>query len=142
MSGASLRLVRAAFAALAGGLALGVTFALHRPLGAALRPLHAELNVWGFVSLLIYGVGLHIVPRFAARPLRWPRLAAALSVAAPAGVALAAVGWWAVWRRWPAGQAVLLAGGALEAAAALAFIALMADLLRPRRGPAGGGRSS
>lgn len=134
MSAATLRLLRAAFACLAAGLTLGVTFALDRPLGAALRPMHAELNVWGFVSLLIYGVALHIVPRFAARPLRWPRLAAALSVAAPAGVAVAAAGWWAAWQRWPGARAALAAGGALEAAAAAAFIALMADLLWPRQG--------
>lgn len=129
MNASSRRLVRSAFACLACGLTLGLCFALDRPLGAALRPLHVELNVWGFVTLLIYGVALHVVPRFAGRPLRWPRLADALSYAAPAGVVLAAAGWLAAWLRWPFARGVLLAGGAVEGAAAGVFVVVVGGLL-------------
>lgn len=129
MSDVSRRLVRTAFACLAGGLALGLCFAVDRPLGVALRPLHVELNVWGFVTLLIYGVALHVVPRFAGRPLRRPRLAVALSYAAPGGVALTSAGWLAGWLRWPAARGVLLAGGAVEAVAAGLFIVVVGWLL-------------
>ena len=46
------------------GIGLGVSFALDRRLGARLRPLHVELNLWGWATLLIYGMACHTVPRF------------------------------------------------------------------------------
>src|SRR5690242_8819907 len=101
MSKLSLRCIRAAFIALASGVALGAWFALDRAQGALLRPLHAELNLWGWATLLIYGMGYHMLPRFTGRPLLRAQLAALQSWLAIGGVALIALGW-----------APLLAGGA------------------------------
>jgi heme/copper-type cytochrome/quinol oxidase subunit 1 len=132
MSTLTLRCVRAAFVCLALGIALGAAFALSRPLGATLRPLHAELNLWGWATLLIYGLGYHMLPRFAGRPVARPRLAEAQSWLAIAGVALASFGWLA-----PAGDTPLalwlrVAGGALQLAAALGFAWLIGGVLRQR----------
>ncbi|MFO7168017.1 MAG: hypothetical protein DIU80_008300 [Chloroflexota bacterium] len=137
MSRLTLRLVRAAFVCLAAGIALGAAFAIDRRLGGALRPLHAELNLWGWVTLLIYGMAYHIVPRFAGQPLRRPRLAEVQSYLAIAGVALAALGWLAsVWS--PALAPALRAGGAsLQLAAALAGALIIGELLRSRPARAG-----
>jgi hypothetical protein len=93
MSTLSLRCIKAAFICLALGLMLGVSFAAQRSLGATLRPLHVELNLWGWSTLLIYGFAYHMLPRFAGRPLAYPRLAAIQAAFAIGGVALAALGW-------------------------------------------------
>ena len=93
MNALSIRCIKAAFVYLACGIGLGVWFAVDRATGAWLRPLHAELNLWGWATLLIYGMAYHMLPRFAGRPPRWPRLAAAQSWLAIASVALVAAGW-------------------------------------------------
>lgn len=73
------------------GIGLGTAFAIDRPLGARLRIVHAELNLFGWAGLLITGVGYYLVPRFAGRPLRWPRLAGVQLALLGGGVALGAV---------------------------------------------------
>lgn len=64
----------AAVLALAFGVALGMSFAVTPANGALLRPVHAELNLFGWAGLLISGVTYYLAPRFAGSPLRWPRL--------------------------------------------------------------------
>jgi hypothetical protein len=64
----------AAMLALACGVALGMSFAVTPANGALLRPVHAELNLFGWAALLIAGVTYYLAPRFAGAPLRWPRL--------------------------------------------------------------------
>lgn len=39
-----------------------------------LRFVHSHLNMLGWVSMMIYGVGYHILPRFAGKPLKYPKL--------------------------------------------------------------------
>lgn len=66
--------VAAAMAALAVGIALGMSFAVTPANGALLRLVHAELNLFGWVALLIAGITYYFAPRFAGSPLRWPQL--------------------------------------------------------------------
>ncbi len=129
MSRLTIRCVKAAFLALALGIGLGVWFALDRAAGARLRPLHAELNLWGWATLLIYGMAYHMLPRFAGRPLRRARLAAAQSWLAIAGVALVSAGWVGVLFALPLAQPVLLTGAAIQVAAAALFALQIGDLL-------------
>ncbi len=63
-----------AVAALAVGIGLGMSFAVTPANGALLRPVHAELNLFGWAGLLITGVTYYLAPRFAGSPLHWPRL--------------------------------------------------------------------
>jgi cbb3-type cytochrome oxidase subunit 1 len=37
--------------------------------GMAMKFVHSHLNMLGWVSMMIYGVGYHILPRFMGRPL-------------------------------------------------------------------------
>jgi heme/copper-type cytochrome/quinol oxidase subunit 1 len=129
MSNLSIRYIKAAFCFLVLGIGLGVWFALDRAAGAQLRPLHAALNLWGWATLLIYGMGHHMLPRFAGRALRWPRLAEAQSWLALGGVALVAIGWVAAVGTLPASQALLAMGGTLQLAAALLFTLQIGRLL-------------
>lgn len=64
----------AAMAALACGIALGMSFAVTPANGALLRPVHAELNLFGWAALLITGATYYLAPRFAGSELRWSRL--------------------------------------------------------------------
>jgi hypothetical protein len=135
MSPLTVRCIKAAFVSLALGIALGVGFALDHGLGAQLRPLHAELNLWGWATLLIYGVGYHMLPRFCARPLRSGRLPDIQSWLAIAGLALAAAGWPLLVSVPPLGRALLAGGGLLQFTAAALFALLIGELLWPRRLP-------
>ena len=129
MSNLSLRCIKTAFLALAAGVALGAWFAIDRSAGAWLRPLHAEFNLWGWATLLIYGMAYHMLPRFAGQPLRWPRLAQAQSWLAIGGVALVTADWVGVVSALPWAQAALVGGGALQVGAALLFALLIGELL-------------
>lgn len=129
MSTLTLRCIKAAFLALALGIGLGAWFTLDRAAGARLRPLHAELNLWGWCTLLIYGMAYHMLPRFAGRPLQRVRLAAAQSWLAIGGVALVALGWLALLYALPAAQLILATGGALQVVAAAIFALLIGELL-------------
>ncbi|MBI5101710.1 MAG: hypothetical protein HZB33_07760 [Nitrospirae bacterium] len=40
----------------------------------ALKFVHSHLNLLGWVSMMIYGVGYHILPKFAGRPLKYPKI--------------------------------------------------------------------
>ena len=35
---------------------------------------HVHLNLLGWMSMMIFGVGFHILPRFTGRPLAYPRI--------------------------------------------------------------------
>ncbi|HJZ46519.1 MAG TPA: hypothetical protein VKE41_05110 [Roseiflexaceae bacterium] len=133
MNRLSIRCIKAAFVFLALGIGLGAWFAVDRTAGAWLRPLHAGLNLWGWTTLLIYGMAYHMLPRFTGRPLRWPRLAEVQSWLAIGGVVLLAAGWIAILGGLPLAQVVLLSGGALLIVAATLFALLIGELLSQRR---------
>ena len=61
------------FAWLVAGVTLGVGMAAS-PALVVYRTAHIHLLLLGFVTGMIFGVGYHVFPRFAGRPLRHPRL--------------------------------------------------------------------
>jgi cbb3-type cytochrome oxidase subunit 1 len=65
--------LKAALAWLVTGVTLGLSMAVHPPL-VAWRTAHIHLLLLGFVTGMIFGVGYHVFPRFAGRPLRHPGL--------------------------------------------------------------------
>ena len=48
---------------------IGIALVLHEEL-AGLQFVHSHLNMLGWVSMMIFGVGYHILPRFVGRPLK------------------------------------------------------------------------
>ncbi len=52
-----------------GASAILGTFMLANPNVMALKFVHSHLNMLGWVSMMIYGVGYHILPRFMGRAL-------------------------------------------------------------------------
>ena len=93
--------------ALLGGL-LGLTWlAFPAALPAYALRAHAHLMLLGFVGMMIFGIGLHVLPRFTGRPLFSERLADAQFVLVNVGLATMVTGWLAGTRL------VTTAGGAL-----------------------------
>jgi len=66
--------IRASLLWFAGGIVLGIAMALH-PAWVIYRPAHAHMNVAGFLTMLVFGVGYQLLPRLFGHPLYYPRLA-------------------------------------------------------------------
>ncbi|MCK4846909.1 MAG: cbb3-type cytochrome c oxidase subunit I [Deltaproteobacteria bacterium] len=58
-----------------------------------LRPIHTHLNMLGWMSMMIYGVGYHILPRFSGVPLWSDKLAVAHIFTANIGLLGMIAGW-------------------------------------------------
>jgi cytochrome c oxidase cbb3-type subunit 1 len=113
--------VRASLVWLGIGVLLGLSMVVF-PQALVYRPAHMHANLLGFVSMMIFGVAYHVLPRFAGRPL-WSRRAAAVHlVLANAGLALMVGGWITRVNLPAAGTAVLTAGVIGSAAGAFLFI--------------------
>jgi len=66
--------LKASLAWLAAGVTLGVAMAAH-PVWSVYRVAHEHMNLLGFVTMMIYGVAYHVIPRFTGVPLHSRRLA-------------------------------------------------------------------
>ena len=115
------RFIKSSLAWFAGGVLLGVAMAV-KPELVIYKPAHLHMNFLGFITMMIFGVGYHILPRVAGSPLRWKWLASLHWWIANAGLALMVAGF--VLRPWfnAPGQAVLGVGAVLSATGALSFV--------------------
>jgi cbb3-type cytochrome oxidase subunit 1 len=115
--------LKASLAWLALGVTLGVCMAAH-PVWTVYRLVHVHMLLLGFVTMMIYGVAYHVIPRFAGHPLWSRRLAVWHWWSANAGLALMATGFaMRVFSPLASRHAtpVLAAGGTLSALGAYAF---------------------
>lgn len=79
--------------ALLGGL-LGIVWLAHPGLVPGNVPrMHGHLMLLGFVTMMIYGVGLHVLPRFSGRSLFSERLGHVQFVLANLGLWVMIAGW-------------------------------------------------
>lgn len=83
--------LRASLAWLGAGVSLGVAMAIH-PAWAIYRTAHMHMNLLGFVTMMIFGIAYHVIPRFAGHPLHSRRLAMAQWWLANVGLALFVAG--------------------------------------------------
>jgi cbb3-type cytochrome oxidase subunit 1 len=113
--------LKASLAWLAFGVTLGVAMAIHPP-WTVYRLAHVHMVLLGFVTMMIYGVAYHVIPRFAGCPIRSRRVALVQWWMANIGLAAMASGFGVrVWQ--PIGGTWLLAaGGSLSAAGAYLFV--------------------
>jgi cbb3-type cytochrome oxidase subunit 1 len=104
------------------GVLLGLGMAWWPAQHLAYRPAHMHANLLGFVSMMIFGVAYHVIPRFAGSPLRSRTLARAHLWIANLGLAGMVGGWiLRVWVRTP-GTVLLRTGAGLSAVGAFLFI--------------------
>ncbi len=117
-----VRFVRSSLVWLGVGVMIGVWMAFQPEDVYLYRPAHMHANLLGFVSMMIFGVAYHVIPRFSGAPLYDRRLAAGHVVIANMGLALM-VGAWMVRGVFPMASAYpLRLGAALSAVGAGLFI--------------------
>lgn len=78
--------IRASLLWFAAGILLGVAIAVE-PRWVIYRPAHAHMNVVGFLTMLVFGVGYQLLPRLFGHPLHSQRLAVAHLYLANVGLA-------------------------------------------------------
>lgn len=116
------RFIRASLVWFGVGVLIGVSMAFFPREALVYRTAHIHANLLGFVSMMIYGVAYHVMPRFSGNPLHSRREATTHLWVANAGLALLVAGWIArVWVGVPADVA-LRAGAAASAVGAGLFI--------------------
>jgi len=115
------RFIRASLLWLGCGVVIGVWMALS-PAAVAYRPAHLHANLLGFVSMMIFGVAYHVIPRFTGHPLHSRRLANLHVWVANAGLAAMVSGFILRVHAASPGAALLGIGGTASACGAFFFI--------------------
>ncbi|HEY0995049.1 MAG TPA: cbb3-type cytochrome c oxidase subunit I [Gemmatimonadaceae bacterium] len=103
------------------GVTLGMLMAI-RPEWVVYRTAHFHMNFLGFITMMIFGVAYHVIPRFTGHALHSRRIAGAQFWISNAGLAVLAGGFASMatlgTRAWP----LLAAGGVVSALGAYLFI--------------------
>ena len=113
--------IKSSLAWLAGGVLLGVAMAA-KPELIIYRPAHMHMNLLGFVTMMIFGVGYHLLPRLGGSPLRWKWMPVFHLWMANAGLALMVAGFFLRPTYTVAGQVTLVVGAISSATGALSFV--------------------
>ncbi len=113
--------LKASIAWLAAGVTLGVAMAVYPQL-IIYRPAHVHMNLLGFVTMMIYGVAYHVIPRFTGHQLHSRRTAEVQWWLANSGLLLMVIGFCLAPHGIPAAIVVLGAGGTLAALSAYCFV--------------------
>ena len=106
-------------------LALGVTLGLVMaffPRTVIYRPAHQHMNLLGFVAMMIFGVGYHVLPRISGRTLLSPRWAGIHWWLANLGLAGMVTGFMLRPHVGGGAAAALGIGGVLAASGAMSFV--------------------
>ena len=116
------RFIRASLVWLGTGVLIGISMAFFPSQALVYRPAHLHALLLGFVSMMIFGVAYHVIPRFTGNPLHSRRLGPVHLWTANAGLALMVSGW--MLRAWAyaAGEVLIRAGAAASAAGVGMFI--------------------
>lgn len=114
--------IRASLVWLGIGVLIGVSMAFWPGEALVYRPAHVHANLLGFVSMMIFGVAYHVLPRFSGNPLHSRGLARVHFWVANTGLSLL-VGGWLLRATWYGhGSIIVMVGGATSAVAAFMFI--------------------
>lgn len=96
-------------------------------------PIHTHFNLLGWMSMMIYGVGYHILPRFSGKPLFSDSLAMAQLWLANIGLVGMAAGWWV--RSAGGSNAVLVVFSLVEALSIVFFAVNMLKTIKAAPAP-------
>ncbi|MEX2572088.1 MAG: hypothetical protein WD737_12380 [Gemmatimonadota bacterium] len=129
------RFIRASLVWLGTGVLIGVSMAFWPNEAIVYRPAHVHANLLGFVSMMIFGVAYHVIPRFTGNPLHSRRMARAHLWIANSGLALLVGGWVARVMWGTAGVIMVRSGAAISAVGAAFFIYNLWRTLEPAPAP-------
>lgn len=113
--------LKASLVWLALGVTLGVGMGVH-PAWVVYYPAHVHMNLLGFVTMMIYGVAYHVIPRFIGRPLHARRLAGWHVWISNTGLAMMVAALVIRATQGTLGAVLLSVGGTLAAAGAYLFV--------------------
>lgn len=113
--------IRASLAWFALGIILGLLMAAHPP-WVAYRPAHAHMNVVGFLTMMVFGVGYQLLPRLFGHALYSRKLAIAHWWLANGGLAGMIFGFFLQPHVGPRSAPITATGGLLFAFGALGFV--------------------
>jgi len=112
--------LKASLVWLVAGVTMGVAMAVH-PVWTVYRTAHMHMMLLGFVTMMIYGVAYHVIPRFVGFPLYSRRASVIHLWISNAGLALMVAGFVTRASYADAGTVVLSTGGTLSAVGAYLF---------------------
>ncbi|MGE5750180.1 MAG: cbb3-type cytochrome c oxidase subunit I [Gemmatimonas sp.] len=113
--------LRSSLSWLAAGVTVGVAMAAH-PVWTVYRPAHVHMVLLGFVTMMIYGVAYHVIPRFTGFPLYSRRAPVAQLWLSNIGLFLMVAGFAVRANGILKGTPVLATGGVLAAMGAYTFV--------------------
>jgi cbb3-type cytochrome oxidase subunit 1 len=113
--------IRSSLLWFAAGIVLGVAIAIH-PQWTTYRPAHAHMNVVGFLTMLVFGVGYQLLPRLFGHPLHSRRLAVAHLFCANLGLAGLVLGFLLQPNTGAEAQWVTATGGVVFAVGAMLWV--------------------
>lgn len=85
--------IRSSLIWLGVGVSIGLAMAVWPGQAIVYRAAHMHANLLGFVSMMIFGVAYHVIPRFSGAPLHARKLALTHLGVANTGLALMVLGW-------------------------------------------------
>ena len=124
MSATVRAFLKSSLAWLALGVTLGVAMAAH-PAWTLYRLAHVHMMLLGFVAMMIFGVGYHVIPNFAGFPLHRPAAARIHWWMANIGLAMMVSGFILRVHAPTVGTLILAIGGTLSAVGAYLFVYLI-----------------
>lgn len=86
MTASVTNFIRSAIIYLAIGVTMGVIMVINPAWAVPLRTAHTHINLIGWVSMMIFGVGYHVLPRFRGKQLHSEGIATAQLVLVNVGV--------------------------------------------------------
>ncbi len=75
------------------GVTIGVVFTLHPGAIGGFMAMHAHINLLGWLSMMVFAVAYHVLPRFSGRALYSERLADLHVILANAGLVGLMISW-------------------------------------------------
>ena len=116
--------LKASLAWLVAGVTVGVAMGIH-PVWTLYHVAHMHIVLLGFVTMMIFGVAYHVIPRFSGHPLHGRRGAVLHWWASNVGLLLMVAGFAGVANAAAWGTPLVATGGGLSALGAYVFAYLM-----------------
>ncbi|MBI5562893.1 MAG: hypothetical protein HY894_08620 [Deltaproteobacteria bacterium] len=132
MSNITVWFIRCAMIYFLLAVLLGIMMSLTGPVFPYMQ-IHVHFNLLGWMSMMVFGVGYHILPRFSGKPLWNEPLSYWQLWLANAGLIGMAIGWWVSSRGM--GNTALFAASIVEAASIFLFVLNMMKTIKAAPAP-------